>query len=412
MTASIATLQAALKTYYPQSKIKKALFEKAPTLARLKKSTKWSGNPMHIAIQVAPTAGGSRTFTNAQANVAGTVNRNWSVTHANDYSVFRIDGAALRSSTRDQLMQAMKGEADGALNTLRRSMAIGVFRNHGGARGRILSGGGTATITLADRRDAINFEEGMRLVSDPTDGSSGGSSDGFVVIIGAVDYTAGTLRTTGANWNAAGGYVDNSYLFRDGDFGLALRGMESWFPGSAPTSGDSFFGLDRSTNSRLYGVIHDYSVADHGTFENYLITMSGEIGRLGGMPNLAIMNNRRRAQLARELGGKVSYGKLESRGVSDTAEISFKTIEIAGEYSDLHVLSDPNCPYDRLYMVNDETMCLYSMGEIGFLDHDKAGEFLRVGNADAVEGRMGGYMNLVCEAPFENGTGSLSALAA
>jgi hypothetical protein len=411
MTATIATLQAALKTYYPQSKIRMALFSKAPLLARLKKSTKWVGNPMHIGIQVAPTAGGSHTFDNAQSNIGPTIDRNWLVTHANDYSIFRIAGSALRAGARDQLMQTMKSQTDGAMNTLRRSMAIGVFRNHGGARGRILSGGATTIITLTDRRDAVNFEQGMRLVSDSTDGSAGGSSDGFVVEITGVDYAAGTLRAAAA-WNTAGGFADNAYLFRDGDFGASMRGLDSWFPAAMPTLGESFFGLDRSQNSRLIGTIHDYSVSDHGSFENYLITFSGEMGRLGASPNLVVMNNRRRAQLVREIGSKVAYGKLEARGVSDSAEISFKTVTLAGEYGDLEVLSDPNCPYDSIKMLNDETLTLYSMGEIGFFDHANTGNFLSVGNSDSVEGRMGGYMQLVCEAPFENGTGSLAALAA
>jgi hypothetical protein len=408
VTASIATVQAGIKTFYPQDKIEEALLKRNTAYGVIKKRTDWEGSPMHIAATVAPTAGGSRVFATAQANIASSVIRNFAVTHANDYSVFRLETSLVRAtgSNRGALMNMIKAQGNAAMNTLQRSIGISMFRNHGGARGVIESGADTVTLQLADPRDAVNFEQGMVLVSSNTDGTSGSVSANSGAI-SAIDYTAGTL-TAAAQWHAD--FDTSDFLFRQGDFGVSLRGFASWLPAVAPTGGDSFFGLDRSQNSRLYGVIFDADAQEHGTLSEYLIDFSSELGRLGSTPDTVFVNPRRYAQLQREMAEKTIYDKLSAKGSSGEIDFSYKTIKLQGDYGEIDVLSDINCPYDRCYMLQLDTWTFWSMQDIGWLDDDKKGQFLRTYNQDSMEARLGGYMQLVCEIPGYNGTGDLSAI--
>jgi hypothetical protein len=285
MTATVATIQSALKTYYPQSKIEETLLKKNPLYALLDKNTEWVGNPMHIALTIAPTAGGSFTFATAQSNKTGATHVHWEVTWVRDYSLFGLTTEAVRASRNDKgaLMRAIKAEGDGAMNTLQRSMAIMQYGNGGGARGRIASGADSTTLVLTDRRDIVKFEIGMQIVSSADDGTTGAASANAGTI-SAINYDTGGLTVAGGgNWHAD--FDTNDYLFREGDFGAAMSGLPAWIPPSAPTA-TTFFGLDRSQETRkLGGVRLDYSVADHGSMQRYLVALASEICLTGGEPS-------------------------------------------------------------------------------------------------------------------------------
>lgn len=412
MTATIAGVQAGIKTFYPQSKIDEALLKRNTFYGIVKKNTKWEGSPMHIAITLAPTSGGSRTFSTAQARQGASVIRNFAITHADDYSTFRLQRSLVKAtgSNKGALMSMIKAQGDSALNNLERSIGFSMFGNLGGARGQIASGADTDTLVLSDIRQATNFEQGMWLVSDDTDGTAGGTASANAVQIIGINYNTGAL-TAAAAWHAD--FDTNDYLFRDGDFGLAFSGLPAWLPATAPGGSDSFFGFNRSTNSRSYGVIFDADAQEHGTISEYLIDFAAELGRLGSTPDTVILNPRRFGQLQRELNEKVIYDKISAQGADGEVDFSFKSIQLMSGYGPIQIVQDMNCPYDRCYMLQLDTWTFWSMDEIGWMESDAdkgTGKFLTAYNADAWEARLGGYMQLVCTIPGYNGTGSIAAL--
>lgn len=406
MTATQTTLAAAIKVLYPQRAIKEAYLKECPTFAMIEHDTGWVGSPMHIALALSGTPG-SHTFTNAGTNSGAVTNRGFDVTHVRDYNVIRITTEALRLSRNDEgaLVRGIKQQADGAMYTQKKTLGVDFFRSGTGSRGRISSGADTTTLVLTDPFDAYNFEVGDVLVSNDGDDATTPSTN--TTTIGAIDYDAGTLTAAaGGNWHAD--FDTSDYLFRDGDVGLSMSGLAAWVPSSAP-SATTFFGLDRTTSSRLSGIRYDYTVAGDGTMERYLINMITRICRLGGSPDLVTMSPIRWGNFVNELGDKRVIEYVES---AQSTSVGFKALQIMGPRGPVKVIADPYCPHNRVYALTTSTWCFWTVGDMGWLDDDGKGQWLRQYNADGLEARLGWYGNLVCNFPGANGTGSVAALNA
>lgn len=404
MTADATSLAAAIKVMYPQRAIKEAYLRECPTFGMIKHSTRWKGNPMHIALALTGTPG-SHTFSNALTNSGQVVNRGFDVTIVRDYNVVQIQTETIRMTAGEEgaLVAGIKQQADGALYTQKKTLGVDFFRSGTGSRGRIASGADTDTLTLTDPYDAYNFEVGDVLVSNDGDDATTPSTNTGTIT--AIDYDAGTL-TAAAAWHAD--FDTNDYLFRDGDVGLSMAGLAAWVPSSAP-SATTFFGLDRTTSTRLSGVRYDYTVAGDGTMERYLINLCTRVCRLGGHPDIVVMSPIRWGNFENELGDKARYDRVTS---TSDASVGFDVITIMGPRGKVKVLADPYCPHNRVYALTTSTWCFYTLGEMGWLDDDGKGQWLRQYNADALQARLGWYGNLTCEFPGANGTGSVSALNA
>src|SRR5690606_37988352 len=104
----------------------------------------------------------------------------------------------------------------------------------------------TNTITLTEADDVRNFKIGMTLIASANaDGSTPRTGSAVVT---AVDEDTGTVTVD----SAAGitSFANSDYLFRKGDPGTCVDGLEVMFPLTAPTTGDSFRGVDRSVDVR------------------------------------------------------------------------------------------------------------------------------------------------------------------
>lgn len=408
MAASITSLQAALKVRYPQKKVQETYFKASPTFAKIKKDTDWTGNPMHIALALGGTPG-SHVFANALTVSGQVTNVGFDVTIVRDYNVVRISTEAARISKNNMgaLMRGVEQQVDGALYTQKKTLGIDLFRAGTGSRGRIGSGADTVTLTLTDPRDAFNFELGDVLVSNNVDSSSGISTNTGTVT--GIDYIAGTL-TAAAQWHAD--FDTNDYLFRLGDASASMAGFAAWNPSTAPTSA-AFFGLDRTASSKLYGQIYDYTVAADGTMERYLVNMATRIAYLGGDQKLAVMHPIRFGNLVNELGDKVMITQTKGKNTdgSDTS-IGFETIVLYGPQGKFEVIADPFCPYNTVRMLDLDHWCFSTLGELGWIDDDGKGQWLRDYDADSMQARLGWFGNLYSDFPGASAVGSVAALTA
>lgn len=395
-------LSAVLKQKYTQRRFAELAYRKNPQYALIKKRTDFGGSNKVIAVRNANPLGVGGDVGTAQGNKTASVYNRFIVTRTPYYGTASISGEAIRAAKgkENSLIEGMTKEIDGIINAVTRRLAQMAYRNGGGSIGQISSGStvGSATITLANVGDITNFETGMKLQLSADDGytASGGVRSGTVTVKG-VDVDAGTITATG-NWTAGiAAAAAGDFIFANGDYQKWLKGALAWTPTTAPTTGDSFFSLDRSSDvTRLAGVRHN---GNGGPIEETLIDAATKLARQGSTPDYVFMNPLDWAALIKSMTGKVVYDRIES---VDGVDVGFKTVELDGPQGAIKVVHDLNCPKGTAFMWQLDTWALESLGDmVGILDQDGL-TLLRSANSDDYEVRVGGYGQYTCEAPGWN----------
>jgi hypothetical protein len=419
-TFDLTAATAVLKQRYTRKKLNTLSYNDNPWLAMIPKDEALGSNAFVFGIRnaVAQTRAWG-TFSNSQAAYANagssSTYQRFVVPHYNDYTTANISGDAIDSAKGNEnaLIDVLTAEIDGALYTASRSLAIAMYKNGGGSRGQISSSSVTtsSTITLAVVTDIVNFEVGMPLNSSATDGSgnTGSARSGTAYVI-AVDRDLGTITVSNTLGGAATAWstcitscAANDYIFAGGDFaGTALDvmvGMGGWLPTTAPTSTDSFYGVNRSGDAtRLAGVRY---VGAGGPIEETLIEAAARLGREGSTPDYAFLNPLNYSQLVKAIGGKVIYDRAKS---VDEPDIGFEAVKLMGPRGPIKVMGDVNCPFGTSFMVKSDTWSLRSIGKAPrIIDLDEV-SMLRISNADAYEVRIVSRVCMTCDAPGWNAT--------
>ena len=412
MTATLTTVERVLKELYSPSRLEYLLYKSNPFLGLLPKNTSFGGNSLRIPIMYASTSGRSSAFATAQTNRAGARYSGFNLTRVEDYSIFSISNHALKASRGDKaaFVSVVESETRAAMNSIEQSISRSLFGNGGGALGVIGSGQGTPTLTLADRQDIVNFQVGDVLVASTTDGTSGAALAPTATLI-AVDRSAGTITTTG-NFDAA--FADANFLFHQGDFGAKLSGLEAWLPATAPSGGDSFFGVDRSVDtSRLAGVRYTATVADDETIDQALVNAGAELLINGGTPDTIVMHPVDYAILTNDARDRTTFDKEVSNRTAPggKAVLSYKVLTLMLPCGEVKIIADKHCPRGVAYMLQLDTWKLHSLDGFPHMFDSDGSRMLREESADAVQGRIVAYGNLACSAPGYNCRIDISAFA-
>lgn len=399
MTATTVNMSAILKQIYPSGLPKDLTYKDNPFLALVPKQTDFYGEYMKVPLKYAPNAGRSATFATAQSNSSYIKNAAFLLDRESDYAVAQLSNELILASKNNSgaFISALKQEIEGAQQNVSNSAALALYGSGSGVLGQISAGSnvGTATITLAEPADIVNFEVGMVLVTSTANGG-GAVKSGSVTITG-LNRVTGTLTASG-NWSAGIGTVAASdYIFAQGDYDAKIKGLGAWVPSTAPTSGDNFFGVDRSVDvTRLAGWRGDLSALP---IEEALIQGGMNIGRDGGKVDHVFMSFEKYSDLIKSLGSKVQYVDV----VAKEANIGFQGVKVHCGKSIATVIPDRNCPNDRMFMLTMDSWKLASLeGMPMVLDMDGL-KSLRVSNADSLEIRVGYYANLFSNAPGHNG---------
>lgn len=423
--ATASNQVAALKELYTgDDYMKDLVYKKNPFLALVPKNESpsgFAGKYIPVPMEYGNPQGRSATFSNAQNNQTAPSLASFFVYRVKNYQLVTIENELLEATKDDAgaFVDEAKLNIDGGIRNISNDLALDLFGDGSGARGQ-LSGISSGVITLTDANQIVNFEVGQSLVSYSVSGAtatqSTGAAIGYVI---AVNRTAGTLTVSATAGGSAGTPTNWStsfpYLAVQGDISFASNGLLSanmlkvaglgaWIPSTAPSSSDSFWGVNRSSDvTRLAGVRFDGSAE---TIEEALIDGASLVAREGGMPDMCFMNFASYAALEKSLGSKVSYVEVKH----EEAEIGFKGIMIHAPYGPITVIPDRNCPAQKAYLLQMSTWKLRSLGKVPhILTYGMEGlEGLRVGSADALEVRIGYYGNLICSAPGWNCVVSLS----
>lgn len=422
---------AALKELYTDDKeyMKDLVYKENPFLALVPKNESpdgFAGKYIPVPLEYGTPQGRSHTFSNAQNQQTASSLASFFVYVIEDYQLVTITNLLMEQTKTNAgaFVDAAKLQMDGGFRNLTNNIAFEIFGSGTATRGISAIGmtqpsgttAGTVVITLTNPASIVAFEVGMLLMSSLTDG---GAPSTDTVQITAVDRSTGIMHGTASaaslsnKWSVTSAAI--GYLTIAGDLPSAgasstasyqaLSGLAAWLPVTAPSSGDNFWGVDRSADpTRLAGCRYN---AQSYTIEEGMTNALAFLNREGGKPDLCVMDFASYASLVNALGAKVQYVQVNH----DEVEVAFEGITFQSAYGRVTVLADRSCPPQTAYLLTMSTFKLRSLGKVPhILTYGMEGlEGLRVGNADALEIRIGYYGNLICSAPGWNCVVQLSA---
>ena len=425
--ATAANQIAILQEYYPDNSLPHDLvYKKNPLLALIPKDESpsgFAGKYIPVPLTYGAPQGRSASFGNAQTNQTPPQVSSFFVYRVKNYQLVTIENELLEATAHDvaTFIDEFKLAMDTGARNISNDLALDLYQDGSGSRGVIASISGSGLITLTNSAQIVNFEDTMTLVSFSISGAtptqSTGAALGYVI---AVDRSNGTIQLSATPGGSAGLPTNWSTSFPNlavqGDVNFVanglltanmqkISGLAAWLPKVAPSSSDSFWNVNRSTDvTRLAGVRFDGSSE---SIEEALIDGSSLVAREGGQPDMCFMNFTSYASLEKSLGSKVQYVQVKH----DEADIAFKGIVVNAPYGPITVIPDRNCSSQTAYLLQMDMWKLRSLGKAPhILTYGAEGlEGLRVGNADALEIRIAYYGNVINSAPGYNMQVALSA---
>ncbi len=420
---------AALKELYTDDKdyMKDLVYKENPFLALVPKNESpdgFAGKYIPVPLEYGTPQGRSHSFANAQSQQTASSLASFFVYVIQDYQLVTITNLLMEQTktSAGAFIDAAKLQMDGGFRNITNNIAFELFGSGTATRGISSSAstqsgtavGGTV-LPLTNAQQIVAFEVGMLLVASATDG---GAPSADTVSVTAVDRANGIVTGTAsagslsANWAIGTG---SAYLTISGDLPSAgasstasfqaLSGLAAWLPATSPGSSDNFWGVNRSADpTRLGGLRYN---AQAFTIEEGVTNALAFGNREGAKFDILIMDFASYAALVNSLGAKVQYVQVKH----DEVEVAFEGISFQSAYGRITVLADRSCPPATAYALTMSTWKLRSLGKVPhILTYGMEGlEGLRVGNADALEIRIGYYGNLICSAPGWNMVIQLSA---
>jgi hypothetical protein len=423
MATVVGTTQwdAFLKELYPDGAVPELSMRKHPFYSMVAKEDGFVGDYEVVPVfyDVAPGRSADiASLLSATGPVGPSSGVKFLLTRAHDYAAIWLDAETIYASMTDRgaFAQARKHEIDSIITSLGNSISHALYRSGSGSLGTISSAtnvaaaSGNKTITLVNRSDAKYFVKGGQLAFAALENS--GALRAFAVVtsvsVVSVDEDAGTILTdvpTDLGTNITG-VAAGDYIFYLGDrltgaAGQKIKGLAAWLPLTAPTTGDSFFGVDRSVHpTRLAG-----SRLNQSTYpaEDSILELAEVISERGGAPERAFVSPRQFTKMAKRLNAKVEY-----EGAGGTANYSFAGIKVHTSAGTVTVTPDPDCPDDRGYLLEMSSWTLRHMKEIPHIVTDDGVSAQRRSALDQIEIRARYWAQLRCRKPGHNGVFSCS----
>lgn len=358
------------------------------------------GANQYYSIKYGNPQGISNTFSTAQTNSENSRGVQLAVGSRQKYGVITLDGVSMAKAegNKGAMMELVTLETDSVLEEMGDDLAFELYRNGDGDRGR-RSSASTNVITLTDAEDARNFKVGMTVVAD--NNQTGASLRTGSTTVTEVDEDAGTVTLTSAA--AITSFADNDYLFRQGSVNdSCIEGMAVLFPLTAPSSGESWRGIDRSVHTRLLAGIR---VDDTSTpIEENLGLVATKIKQASKKSaNVCFLNPIKFWEVARRLNAKVTYD-----GGGLKAAYGFEGIDVHTSAGVIRIVSDPDAPANRGRVTRLDTLCVYHRRAFPHLIREDGLVKLRSASADSFETRARSIANLISYQPGASGVFSIA----
>jgi len=311
------------------------------------------------------------------------------------YSAGKVTGAAILQTEGDTnaFIDAMSESIDKAVNSLGGRIAMHLHGSGKAELGVLTADPGTGTTLTLARGAKRRLRVGMDVV--------------FRATLTGANRAGGSRRITGVNSDGTA-TIDSAAdaAVASGDFVIlanestassatpdVLSGLDAWNPQTEPTSGDSFFGVDRSTNYRLAG-----QRLDNSTFSNVrdgLIELAMEMDAEGMTPSFGLANPVDWAKVAKLQEANRNYNDSQ-----DKAFIGFQTCTVAAPSGNFPLVSDPSAPVGKIRLVNQEHVYIVHSGDdVVHLVQEDGNLIRKVAGEDAFTVLVRSACNLVCDAP-------------
>lgn len=400
----LAAGNAALKEHYDDQKVENMAYDDNPSLAMVPKKTDATGKYWPVPVVYETGQGASNNFALAQANQSPGLLAEFMVTHRPDYSIATLTNQAMEASADNAgaFIDFATLFVDLAIQSASNRAATELFRSGTGSRGGI-SAIAAGVIRLTNPADVVQFGVNQTIQATAVDGGAPRAALGYVV---ARDVMAGTITVSAISQGGPAGspalWAVGDFLLVQGDSNTAMRGFQAWLPAVAPTPADNFFGVNRSIDSRLYGLFYNGA---QQPVEEALIDAAMIVRREKGKPKHMLWNYGSEAALIKAMGSRREYCDWASKD----GEIGFRGVVVQGPAGPIECYADRNCQAATGYLIQMPTWKLLSLGPVPKIFRYGDGlEMLRLANADASEVRVGDYCNLSCNAPGWNSQVALS----
>jgi|ERR1051326_268983 hypothetical protein len=328
-------------------------------------------------------ASGEGNFATAQSSSSGVQGKQLPLTAQIKYGIVRLKGRAIRRarSSKAAIYDLVTRHTNGVIRQLGHDIALDLQGDGNGIRGRIASTGVSGNVlTLESQWTVDNFKQNMVVrCSANADGSSPRTGDTYVTKVLRASKQI-VLNDASAITATAG-----DYLFRIGDPTNLMSGLGLCTPLSAPTTSDSFRGINRSDDIEM---LSGWRADDTNKYaEEAILDLAAFAFAHGKQFVEADVPAQAFANMVKRLGAKVMYEP------GRTADVGFRYIEIHGAGTSIKVFSEPDMKdqqISRLYGPAENHEIRYTGGDglVHTIRDDGGMAALRLGDADAIEIRL------------------------
>lgn len=399
-SATVANKTTLLKRLWG-SKVADPAYKECKLLNMMKKDTNFGSEGKYITIKLTRVAGYGSTFAGALATMKASREVRFFVQHKKQYVLWSLQRDIINRSKGDAnaVLSVVKDELDQARKRWARASARRTYGKNGGVLARMASFS-TVTATLASRADVAAFEADQQIEFASDDGSSGTPAgvrnSGDVPVqrtVQSVNRLAGTVVFT-ETLATVPSIGQTDFMFWRSDYAEAMTGLRGWNPESAPSGGESFFGLDRTLIDvqRLAGV----RVTGSGTYLETIEDAFAEAKLHGAEADEMVLciNPLDMAKLRKELGSNAQEYDIE-------ATVGFKAIKLATQVGMVTLLNEVDVPQGYFWCLNPKNMTLRTAGDFPEDITDTPGGLLVDYTDDAKQGRLGAYGNFTNDNPGE-----------
>lgn len=399
--------EAILKELYPDGLPMDSAYKTSRLLGMVsKKKLEGAGLDQKIPVQIGNVGSVSATFSDAiGANQSAQTYRAFEVDITNHYAGAGVTGRSIAKAKGNKaaFVNAVESTVESALYAMGRKNSQMLYGNGNGKAGTLQADPGVlANLVLTVlSREARNFEVGQR-VSIAT--SAGVARANTLTTITNIDRQASaTTATLTVSPAVDAACIAGDIVVRAGDLNLAMYGLETWIPTDRSGLATPFAGVDRSVDAeRLAGVSADLSAipspldqlvralrltADAGCMSSHIMcspTFFEEIS------NTLSVRDKAERMIVKSFDGVHGYSALKVVG---------------GGSGEVAVVMDPDCPDNRIYVLELDTWELAYAGDgFPFIDERDGNKWLRSATSDGMDLRIVQYAQLLCKAPGRNGS--------
>lgn len=381
------------------------LYEDRPFFAMVDKDSSWSGLRLHVTCKYANGTSVASKFDIAKSRKRVNKYAAMEIETADLFALWSVDNKLITLS-RDQkgsLVRYLDEATTDAAEKFRRRTAWQLWGNGGGAAAKSLTIT-TVDVALANPHNVRNFDIGDVIEFAADDGRAGAGVLDETREIVDIDEDNGVL-TFDEDVSTIAGIANGYYLFHEGDYGdddHVLKGVTAYTCLETPGTGDepaSIWGMNRTVFTTRLGGHRITPSANLTVIESVKEALTKLFRRSVNTTHVwvspEIFNEVEMSLDSSVRRSEQKVGKVGFEGLAFTSQTG-KTVKMFAD-SDIPLGPDGE---ELVFFLNMDKWKFHTAEEWGqWLTGDGQKKFLTEENANAREGRLGGYGNLYTRRP-------------